>query len=498
MDAFHNLMMGFTVIFTPQNLWFCFLGSVVGTLVGVLPGIGPLAALALLLPVTFQLAPVAGLGMLTAIFYGAMYGGSTTSILVNIPGEAASVVTAIDGHEMAKQGRAGAALGMAAMASFVAGTLALIAVTFFSPVLTAFALRFGPPENFGLMLFGLVCTLYMISGSKIKGVLMLAVGFLAATVGLDVVNGRDRFTLGNINLAGGIEILSVVIGLYGVAEILVNCETITKNHMLAERIRGLWPTLADWRASWKPMIRGSFVGFFFGLVPGGGPVTASFMSYALERRVAKDPSRFGKGAIEGVAGPEAANNAAVSGSMIPLMSLGIPGNAVTALLLGALVIQGIQPGPMFITQRPDLFWGVMASMYVGNVFLLLLNLPLAGLWAQCLRIPYRVLFPMILLLSIVGTYSANKNVFDLWVMLGFGVAGYVLRKLQYDFSPFLIAFVLAPILEQSLRQSLVMSPDGVLIFMQRPLAAGLVVASVILAVLVFRQRKPIQPQGDMS
>ncbi|HEX4329152.1 MAG TPA: tripartite tricarboxylate transporter permease [Burkholderiales bacterium] len=498
MDALHNLMMGFSVIFTPQNLWFCFIGSVVGTLVGVLPGIGPLAALALLLPVTFKLAPVAGLGMLTAIFYGAMYGGSTTSILVNIPGEAASVVTAIDGHEMAKQGRAGAALGMAAIASFVAGTLALLAVTFCSPVLTAFALRFGPPENFGLMLFGLVCTLYMINGSKLKGVLMLAVGFLAATVGMDVVNGRDRFTLGNINLAGGIEILSVVIGLYGVAEILVNCETITKNHLLAERIRGLWPTLADWRASWLPMIRGSFVGFFFGMVPGGGPVTASFMSYALERRMAKDPSRFGKGAIEGVAGPEAANNAAVSGSMIPLMSLGIPGNAVTALLLGALVIQGIQPGPMFITQRPDLFWGVMASMYVGNVFLLLLNLPLAGLWAQCLRIPYRVLFPMILLLSIVGTYSANKNVFDLWVMLGFGVVGYVLRKLQYDFSPFLIAFVLAPILEQSLRQSLVMSPDGILIFAQRPLATGFVIASVVLAILVFRQRKSLQPQGDIS
>lgn len=497
MGAFDSLMMGFSVMLTWQNLYFCLIGSVIGTLVGVLPGIGPLAALALLLPITFKLGPVAGLGMLTAIFYGAMYGGSTTSILVNIPGEAASVVTAIDGHEMARQGRAGAALGMAALSSFVAGTLALVAVTFFSPVLTSFALRFGPPENFGLMLFGLVCTLYMISGSKIKGVLMLAVGFLAATVGMDVVNGRDRFTLGNINLAGGIEILSVVIGLYGVAEILVNCETITKNQMLAERIRGLWPTLNDWKMSWKPMMRGSVLGFFFGLVPGGGPVTASFMSYALERRVAKDQSRFGKGAIEGVAGPEAANNAAVSGSMIPLMSLGIPSNAVTALLLGALVIQGIQPGPMFIVQKPELFWGVMASMYVGNVFLLLLNLPLAGLWAQCLRVPYRVLFPIILLLSIVGTYSANKNVFDLWVMLGFGLVGYLLRKLQYDFSPFLIAFVLAPILEQSLRQSLVMSPDGILIFSQRPIAAGLVIASVIFAVLVFRQRKPIQPQGDM-
>jgi putative tricarboxylic transport membrane protein len=277
----------------------------------------------------------------------------------------------------------------------------------------------------------------------------------------------------------------------------MNCETIAKNQMLAEKIKGLWPTFSDWKASWKPMMRGSFLGFFLGLVPGGGPVTASFVSYTLERRIAKDPERFGKGAIEGVAGPEAANNAAVSGGMIPLFTLGIPGNAVTALLLGALVMQGVQPGPMFITQRPDLFWGVVASMYVGNVFLLLLNLPLVGLWVQCLRIPYRVLFPLILLLSIVGTYSANKNIFDLWVMIGFGVVGYVLRKLQYEFSPFLIAFVLAPMLEQSLRQSMVMSPDGFMIFGQRPIAAALLVGSLILAALVFFKRKSIQPTGDL-
>ena len=497
MDAFSSLMMGFSVLFTPENLYFCFLGSMVGTLVGVLPGIGPLAALALLLPVTFQLSAVAGLGMLAAIFYGAMYGGSTTSILVNIPGEAASVVTALDGHQMALRGRAGAALGMAAISSFVAGTLSLVALTFFSPILTTVAIRFGPPENFGLMVLGLVSCLYMIHGSKIKGVLMIALGFLAATVGMDVVNGRDRFTLGDVDLSAGIEILSVVIGLYGVAEILANVETVATNHVLGKKIKGLWPTLADWRASWWPMMRGSVVGFFLGLVPGGGPVTASFVSYTMERRLARDPGRFGKGAIEGVAGPEAANNAAVSGGMIPLFTLGIPGNAVTALLLGALVIQGVQPGPTVITTRPDLFWGVVASMYVGNVFLLVLNLPLVGLWVQCLRIPYRVLFPMILLLSIVGTYSANKNVFDLWVMLGFGVAGYFLRKLQYEFSPFLIAFVLAPMLEQSLRQSMVMSPDGIMIFGQRPIAAGLVVASVVLAVLVFRQHKPIQPGGEI-
>ena len=398
---------------------------------------------------------------------------------------------------MAKQGRAGAALGMAAIGSFIAGTVSLVALTFFSPLLASVAISFGPPENFGLMVLGLVSTLYMIGGSKLKGVLMIALGFLAATVGMDIVNGQDRFTLNNVNLAGGIEILSVVIGLYGVSEILANCETIVKNQLLAEKVRGLWPSFSDWKASWKPMTRGSFLGFFLGLVPGGGPVTASFVSYTLERRLAKNPERFGKGAIEGVAGPEAANNAAVSGGMIPLFTLGIPGNAVTALLLGALVIQGVQPGPTFITQRPDLFWGVVASMYVGNVFLLLLNLPLIGLWVQCLRVPYSVLFPLILLLAVVGTYSANKNVFDLWVMLGFGIAGYVLRKLQYEFSPFLIAFVLAPMLEQSLRQSLVMSPHGMFIFTERPIAACLIGISLILAVLVFRQRKLNQPGGDI-
>jgi putative tricarboxylic transport membrane protein len=292
-----------------------------------------------------------------------------------------------------------------------------------------------------------------------------------------------------VNLGAGIELLAVVIGLFGVAEILANVETLARNTLVAERIRGLWPTRADWRASWRPILRGSGLGFLLGLVPGGGPVTAAFMSYAVERRVARDPSRFGKGAIEGVAGPESANNAAVGGSMIPLLSLGIPGNAVTALLLGALVIQGIQPGPLFMTQRPDLFWGVVASMYVGNVFLLLLNLPLVGLWVQLLRVPYRFLFPIVLLLAVVGTYSANKNVFDLWVMLGFGVGGYVLRKLEYDLAPFVIAFVLAPLLEQSLRQSLVMSPDGAMILVQRPVTAALLVASALLVGLMLRRKQ---------
>jgi putative tricarboxylic transport membrane protein len=493
MDPLAGLLTGFAVILTQQNLYLCLIGSVIGTLVGVLPGVGPLAALALLLPVTFTLPPVGGMVMLCSIFYGAMYGGSTTSVLLNIPGEAASVVTCIDGHQMARQGRAGAALGIAAMGSFIAGTIGVVIMTFFAPLIAAVAIRFGPPENFGLMVLGLVCTLFMISGSAVKGVLMVALGFLAAAVGIDVVNGRERFTFGSINLSGGIELLSVVIGLFGVTEVFFNVETLVKSTVLAERIRGLWPTVADWRASWQPMLRGSGVGFLLGLVPGGGPVTASFMSYALEKRIATHPERFGKGAIEGVAGPESANNAAVAGSIIPVLALGIPGNPVTALLLGALIIQGIQPGPLFMTQRPDLFWGIVASMYVGNVFLLVLNLPLVGLWAQLLRIPYRVLFPVVLLLCVVGAYSANKNVFDLWVMLGFGVAGYLLRKLEYDLAPFVIAFVLAPLLEQSLRQSLVMSPDGAMILVQRPVTALLLAASAVLAALMFRRKS--SPMG---
>jgi putative tricarboxylic transport membrane protein len=491
MEALGNLLGGFAIVLTPANLYLCFLGSLIGTLVGVLPGLGPLAALALLLPVTFTLSPLAGLVMLCSIFYGAMYGGSITSVLLNIPGEAASVVTCLDGHQLARQGRAGAALGMAAMGSFIAGTVGVIAMTLFAPALAAIAIRFGPPENFGLMVLGLVCTLFMISGSVLKGILMIAVGFMLAAVGIDVVNGQERFTFGFINLSGGIDLLAVVIGLFGVSEILSNVEELTKNSVLATRIRGLWPTRADWRASFNPILRGSGLGFFLGLVPGGGPVTASFMSYALEKRLSSEPERFGKGAIEGVAGPESANNAAVAGSMIPVLSLGIPGNPVTALLLGALVIQGIQPGPLFMTQRPELFWGVIASMYIGNVFLLLLNMPLVGLWVQLLRVPYRVLFPIVLLLSVVGAYSANKNVFDLWVMLAFGVGGYVLRKLEYDLAPFVIAFVLAPLLEQSLRQSLVMSPEGAMILVQRPATTLMLATSAVLvALMVQRSRKP--------
>jgi putative tricarboxylic transport membrane protein len=490
-ETLQSLAAGFAVILTPANLYYCFLGSLVGTLVGVLPGIGPLAALSLLLPFTFTLPPVASLVMLSAIFYGAMYGGSTTSILVNMPGEAASVVTCLDGHEMAKQGRAGAALGMAAMGSFVAGTLGNIGLTAFSPVLVAMALSFGPPEYFAVMLLGFVMTLFMVGGSTVKAMVMLALGVFLSCVGMDVVTGVERFAFGSVNLSGGFDLVAVVMGLFGVSEILLNVEQSAKGEIFTRKIRGLLPTLRDWIDSWAAILRGSLLGFGLGILPGGGPVTASFLSYALERRVSRRPERFGHGAIEGVAGPEAANNAAVAGAMIPLLSLGLPSNAVTALLLGALVIHGVQPGPMLMAQHPDIFWGVIASLYVGNVMLLILNLPLVGLWVQLLRVPYRILFPMILLLTVIGTYSINHNIFDVWVMIGFGLTGYVLRRLDYELAPLVLALVLGPLLEQALRQSLIMSSGSPAIFLTRPIAGALIVlaAALVIVLVVGRRRK---------
>jgi putative tricarboxylic transport membrane protein len=484
MDALAGLAAGFAVILTWQNIQLILIGSIVGTLIGVLPGIGPLAALSLLLPATIALPPVAAIAMLCAIFYGSMYGGSITSILVNIPGEAASVVTCLDGYAMARQGRAGAALGIAALGSFIAGTIGIIILSVGAPLLGEFAIRLGPPEYSALMVLGLACTILMIQGSALKGAVMIGLGSALAAIGMDVVTGESRFTFGTIQLTAGIELLAVVIGLFGVSEILLNVEQSARGMAVKARLRGLWPTRDDWRASAAPILRGSGIGFAIGLLPGGGPVTASFLAYAAERRLGRDPRSFGKGRIEGVAGPEAANNAAVSSGMIPLLSLGIPGNAVTALLMGALIINGVQPGPTLIVDRADIFWGVIASLYIGNVFLLILNLPLVGLWVQLLRVPYAVLFPSIVLLAMVGTYSANRSFFDLWVMLGFGVLGWFLRKLGYELAPLVLAFVLAPLLEQSLRQSMVMSPDGAWIFLDRPLAAAMLAAAGLMLVFV--------------
>jgi putative tricarboxylic transport membrane protein len=373
---------------------------------------------------------------------------------------------------------------MAALGSFIAGTLGIVVLSLAAPALGAFAIQLGPPEYTALMGLGLACTILMVQGSALKGAIMIGLGAGLAAIGMDIVTGEFRFSYGSINLSAGIDLLAVVIGLFGISEILHNVESAARGMAVKARIRGLWPTRADWQASWVPILRGSGLGFAVGLLPGGGPVTASFLSYAAERRLGKDPHTFGQGRIEGVAGPEAANNAAVSSGMIPLLSLGIPGNAVTALLMGALIINGVQPGPMMMTDRADVFWGVIASLYIGNVFLLILNLPLVGLWVQLLRVPYSVLFPTIVLLAMVGTYSANRNVFDLWVMLGFGMVGWFLRKLGYELAPLVLAFVLAPLLEQSLRQSMVMSPDGAMIFLERPLAAVMLGCAVLMLLLV--------------
>ena len=485
MDMFYNLMLGFEVVLTPVNLFYCFIGCLVGTMVGVLPGIGPLAALSILLPVTFKIPATASIIMLSGIFYGAMYGGSTTSILVNIPGEAASCVTCLDGHQMAKAGRAGPALGIAAMSSFIAGTLSTIGLNFFSPILVVVALKFGPPEFFSIMTLGFVVSVFMVGGSMLKAFLMIGLGLFTSTVGMDIITGTERFTCGSVNLACGFDLVAVIMGVFGVSEVMLNMEEVFKREIFA-KIKGVFPALKDWVVSAIPILRGSVVGFFIGILPGAGPVTASFLSYAIERKSSRHPETFGKGAIEGVAGPEAANNAAVAGSMIPLLSLGLPCNGVLALMMGALIIHGVQPGPALMAQHPDIFWGVIASLYIGNVMLLILNLPLIGIWVQFLRIPYWALFPIILLLCVIGTYSANLNIFDVWVMIGFGALGYLLRKQNYELSPFILALVLGPLFEQSLRQALIMSHQNPIIFLTRPISGSLLLACLILLTLFFR------------
>jgi putative tricarboxylic transport membrane protein len=483
MEILHNLQLGFGVVLTPINLLYCFIGCLVGTMVGVLPGIGPLAALSLLLPITFKIPTTGSIIMLSGIFYGAMYGGSTTSVLVNIPGEAASVITCLDGHQMAKQGRAGPALGIAAMSSFIAGTLSTIGLNFFSPILVVVALKFGPHEYFSMMTLGFIVSVFMVGGSMLKAFLMIALGIFTSTVGMDIINGAERFTFGSANLAGGFDLVAVIMGMFGVSEVILNMEEVFKREIFG-KIKGILPTVKDWAVSAIPILRGSVLGFFVGILPGAGPVTASFLSYAIERKSSRHPEKFGTGAIEGVAGPEAANNAAVAGSMIPMLSLGFPCNGVLALMMGALIIHGVQPGPTLMTQHPDIFWGVIASLYIGNVMLLVLNLPLISIWVQFLKIPYWALFPIILLLCFIGTYSANLNIFDVWVMIVFGVFGYLLRKRHYELGPFILALVLGPLFEQSLRQALIMSHQNLVTFLTRPISASMLGISFLLLVLL--------------
>ena len=471
MEFFDKLYMAFSIAAQPNNLFFCFLGVLIGTLVGVLPGLGPVATISLLLPSTFHITPVAALIMLGGIYYGAMYGGSTTSILVNIPGEAASVVTCLDGYQMARKGRAGPALGISAFGSFIAGTMAVILIMLIAPPLANLALKFGPPEYFTLMFLGLTVLTYLASGSMVKALMMACVGIFLGTIGTDTISGLERFTYRSYTLMDGLGLVPVIMGLFGISEVLLNIdERATKREVFKTRISNLLPTREDWRVSLFPMIRGSLIGFFLGILPGGGAVIASFGAYALEKRISKHPEKFGTGAIEGVASPESANNAASQGAFIPLLTLGIPANVVMAILLGALLIHGIKPGPLLMKQHADVFWGVIGSMYIGNVMLLILNLPLIGIWVRILKIPYPILFPLILLFCLIGSYSLNNNVVEVAIMILFGIVGFLMKKFEYEGAPMILAFVLSPLMENALRQSLIMSHGSFTIFVTRPIA----------------------------
>ena len=482
MDILTGLGQGFAVALQPVNLLHCFIGVFIGTLVGVLPGIGPVSAMALLLPVTLSGTPEAGIIMMAGIYYGSMYGGSTTSILVNIPGEAASVVTCLDGHQMARQGRAGPALGISALSSFAAGTFAVIALMLLAPALARIAVVFGPAEYFSLMVLGLTLLTFLSQGSMIKALLMATFGIVLGLIGMDQISAQARLTFDRLELLDGIGLVPVVMGLFGVAEILSNLEQDLERNVMKARIGGLWPSRADWREAGAPIVRGTVLGFFLGILPGGGAVIAAFATYALERKLSATPERFGNGAIAGVAGPEAANNAAAGGSFIPLMTLGIPPNVVMALLLGAFVMHGLQPGPLMMVQRPDVFWGIVASMYIGNAMLLVLNMPLIGMWVQVLKLPYRVMFPLILMFSIVGVFASGNAVFDVFVMVLFGVLGYLMRKFGYEPAPLVLAFVLGPMLENNLRKSLMLSQGDFTFFVEKPISAACLALAV--AVLV--------------
>ncbi len=480
------LATGFSVALEPVNLAYCFLGVFIGTLIGVLPGIGPVAAMSLLMPLTFYITPEAAIIMMAGIYYGSMYGGSTTAILVNIPGEAASVVTTLDGYQMAQQGRAGVALGVAAIGSFIAGTLAIVALMLVAPPLANFAVKFGPAEYFSLMVFGLAILSYVTHGSILKSLMMGCLGLVLGLVGIDSITAMPRLTFDRLELVDGVGLVPMIMGLFGIAEILFNIENAQQRTVVQTRIGKLLPTIKDWIQCRWALLRGSAIGFVLGVLPGTGSVISSFLSYAVEKRFAKDPSRFGKGAIEGVAGPEAANNAAAGGAFIPLLTLGIPTGVVTALLLGAFIIHGVEPGPLLMVNHPELFWGVIASMYIGNVMLLVLNLPLIGLWVQVLRIPYSILFPMILLFCMIGVYSVNGSIFDLYLMTGFGLFGYLMKKFGFEPAPLVLAYVLGPMLEDNLRKALILSQGDLSTFVTKPISAvclGLAAALLVSAIL---------------
>jgi putative tricarboxylic transport membrane protein len=474
MDIIHGILTGFQVAFQPLNLIFCFIGVLLGTLVGVLPGLGPIAAISLLLPVTFHSTPVSAVIMLAGIYYGAMYGGSTTSILMNIPGESASVITCLDGYQMARKGRAGPALGIAAFGSFIAGTIGIIGLMLIAPPLAEAALKFGPPEYFSLMILGLTILTFLARGSMWNALLMASFGIFLCSIGLDPMTGTPRLTMHIVELSDGVGIVPVVMGLFGISEVLLNVEQSMNVEVFETKIQHLFPNLRDWGQSIWAIIRGTVIGFFLGILPGGGATIATFVSYGVEKKMSKHPEQFGTGVIEGVAAPEAANNAATAGGFIPLMTLGMPSNAVMAILLGALMIHGVQPGPMLVAEHSDLFWGLVASMYLGNIMLLVLNLPLIPLWVKVLKIPYPILFPLILLFCLIGVYTLNNSTTEILIMVFFGILGYLFKKFDYEAAPLVLALVLGPILETSLRRSLLLSAGNPLIFVTRPISAVLI------------------------
>lgn len=478
----HHVLAGFGIVLQPSNLLLCFIGVLLGTLVGVLPGVGPVAAMSLLLPTTYSVNPVGAIIMLAGIYYGSMYGGSTTSILLNIPGEISSVVTCLDGYQMARNGRAGPALGISAMGSFIGGTLSVIGLMLVAPPLAEMALKFGPPEYFSLMILGMIMLTYLGGDSMPKALCMGAVGIFWGTVGTDILSGIPRFTFDIPILIDGIGLVPVAMGLFGISEVLLNLELSLKQDIFKTSLKGILPNLNDWRRSFWPIIRGSVLGFFLGILPGSGGYIGSFTSYTIEKKLSRYPERFGQGAIEGVAGPETANNAGAGGAFIPLLTLGLPSNAVMAILFGALLIYGMQPGPMLIKEHPGLFWGVITSMYIGNVMLLILNLPLIGLWVKILKIPYRILFPLILLFCLIGAYSINNNTAEVMMMVLFGIIGYFLRKLKYPLAPAILALVLGPMLEKTLRQSLLMAAGSGWIFISRPISLVTLSLSLVLCI----------------
>jgi len=502
METIQHLFYGLAVVFQPVHLLMCFIGVLLGTFVGVLPGVGAACTMALLLPVTYKVNPVSATIMLCGLYYGAMYGGSTTSILLNIPGEVASVVTCLDGYQMARKGRAGPALGISAFGSFIGGTISVIGLMLAAPPLSEFALKFGPTEYFSLMFMGIVMLTFLAGDSVPKALCMASLGIFVGTVGTDAISGMERFTLNIPILVDGIGLLPVAMGLFGIGEVLVNVELTLKADVFETSLKRLLPNLDDWKRSIMPILRGSVIGFFLGILPGGGGLISSFASYTTEVKLSKHPEEFGKGAIEGVAGPETANNAGAGGSFIPLFTLGLPTNVIMALLLGAMMLYGLQPGPQMIIKHPDLFWGVVASMYIGNAMLLILNLPLIGLWVQVLKIPYHLLFPIIIFFCLVGAYSINNNVDEITIMIIFGVLGYLFKKFSYPGAPFIMAMVLGPMMERALRQSLIMSLGSGWIFITRPISlitlliAFSLLASTILPAIKKKRQVLAESSGD--